>query len=657
VPSTEHWATIVVVLDLAAGMDPSTAGDLRRAVVELMVNATDGTEIGVVRAAAGAETIVEPVTMGTDRADAIARVWSAPLAGDRNVAAGLDRANALVEESEADSINRGILLLAAGTDASVGLLPSDDRVRNVHAIAYRSSGADQSILATIALYGNGLFGAADEASELSRRVADVRRKVERMSLVAAGSLDADGSGHASTGVAVGKDQIFVRVALNGVSADAVTVTNPDGEEFAAPDPADEVRLTTFDDWVALGLGAASAGEYQISVQGAQAGSEVPYEIETFFTAYPDARGQADLDSTEGLRVGYMDEGLPVPSSVTATVQASDGTEQAVQLGPAPEGESLVCCLQNMREAHLSGPIAGGPLVVTVRSVGGEGPARYERLVRFGGYMWPAVDSDGDGIRDQVEFRNGMDPGDGSDGAVDADTDGLSMARELGELRTDPFDYDTDDGGEGDGNEVAAGRDPMDPGDDVAQASCLDDSNTPESAEFEWQEDAPRATELEALLPDTLLGQRMTKTSISGPPQLHGTTPGIFWYALVQCTGGSPDHLEVAYATRPDWSGLLVVAIRVGRVQGGSVVSVPASELADAFLHRIVPTDDLRPRPYVLEGRTATLLETGLLVYPHDDVLFMTMPVYIGDCWENCGSPPNMEKLAADLLPKLPAPGD
>ena len=60
VPHTEHWATIVVVLDLADGIDASTARDLRLAVVELMVNATDGTEIGVVRATEDAETLVPP---------------------------------------------------------------------------------------------------------------------------------------------------------------------------------------------------------------------------------------------------------------------------------------------------------------------------------------------------------------------------------------------------------------------------------------------------------------------------------------------------------------------------------------------------------------------------------------------------------------------
>ena len=197
----------------------------------------------------------------------------------------------------------------------------------------------------------------------------------------------------------------------------MTVTNPDGEAFTTSDSADDVRRTEFGDSVALGVGAAAPGDYQISVEGAPAGRDVPYEVETFFKGYPDARGQADLDATEGMRVGYMDDGAPDPASVTRDGPGVgwDGADR--QLGAAPEGESLVCCLENMREGHLAGPIAGGPLVVTVRSIGGDGPARYERLVRFGGYMWPAVDSDGDGIRDQVELRNGMNPGDRADGAL------------------------------------------------------------------------------------------------------------------------------------------------------------------------------------------------------------------------------------------------
>src|SRR5688572_29416536 len=113
VPHTEHWASVIVVLDLADGTDPSTARDLRRAVVELMVNATDGTEIGVVRADESAQTIVEPVAMGTGRADAIERVWSAPIVGERNLAAGLAAASAVLEQMEANASHSGILLMAS----------------------------------------------------------------------------------------------------------------------------------------------------------------------------------------------------------------------------------------------------------------------------------------------------------------------------------------------------------------------------------------------------------------------------------------------------------------------------------------------------------------------------------------------------------------
>jgi hypothetical protein len=311
----------------------------------------------------------------------------------------------------------------------------------------------------------------------------------------------------------------------------------------------------------------------------------------------------------------------------------------------------------MRQVHLDGPIQGGSHVITVRSAGGDGEQRYERLVRFGFYMWPAVDSDGDGIRDQVELAHGMNPADPAGADLDADTDGLSMARELGELATDPFDYDSDDGGEGDGSEVAAGRDPGDRGDDVVAAACFDESSIPESDEFEWRDDAPRAPDLEALLPDVLLGTRMEKTSIAGPPQFHGAFTGYLWYALVQCAGGSPERLEVAYATGSDWAGRVALAIRVGREQDGAVVPVPATELVDAFLHRIRPGMDLAPRPIELDGRPAIMTDGGLLLYAHEDVLYMTMGLYIGDCWEDCGSPPDLEKLAADLMPKLPAPGD
>ncbi len=76
-----------------------------------------------------------------------------------------------------------------------------------------------------------------------------------------------------------------------------------------------------------------------------------------------------------------------------------------------------------------------------------------------------VDSDQDGIPDEWERANGLNPNDFKDGALDPDGDHLSNYDEF--LNgTDPFNADTDGGGENDGSEVKHGRDPNDGGDDV-----------------------------------------------------------------------------------------------------------------------------------------------------------------------------------------------
>ena len=122
-----------------------------------------------------------------------------------------------------------------------------------------------------------------------------------------------------------------------------------------------------------------------------------------------------------------------------------------------------------------------------------------------------ADSDGDLLPDGYELANGLDPRSPSDGNADADGDGLTRGEEYREGTnpadadsdddgltdgdevhthgtdptkadsdgdaltdrdeievhgTDPVKADTDDGGEQDGSEVAAGRNPLDPADDV-----------------------------------------------------------------------------------------------------------------------------------------------------------------------------------------------
>ncbi|MBA3877582.1 MAG: hypothetical protein C0498_11750 [Anaerolinea sp.] len=656
-PYTENWATIIVVVDLVDGVDATTAQAIREAVIDLMVSATDGTEIGVLRASQNADTIVEPVAMGSGRRDAIERVWSAPASGARNIAAALRRAAQLEERGGAISIRRGILLIASDADDSVSRSLRGDSVDDVNVVTYGRD-ADETPLASLAVFGGGSYGHAVEPADLTRRVADVRRALEQQALVSTGVLVPDATGSANLPIGIGDGQVFARFTTYGIASSAMTITNADGQQFTVEQGSEDVRVSAFGDRVSVGVGAASAGEWQLGVHDAAPGRAIAYDVETFFSPFPEARAEADLDATEGLTIGFMDGG-PRPATVTASLLAPDGSERAVELGDAPEENALVCCIGNRYERHLPGPFEAGSYLITVRSVGGEGATRYERAVRFGLYMWPAVDSDGDGIRDQVEIRNGLDPEDPADGALDADGDGLSMSRELGDLGTDPFDYDTDDGGEGDGTEIAADRDPLSAADDEMAASCAAGAENIGSDQFRPQANAPRAPELEALLPDRLLGERLAKTSITGTPLLHPYWPGSLWYALVTCTGGFEPALQVAYASATTWNGRYVVAIRIERSVAGALKPVPAQEVADAFVRRLMPgsVDDLRPQPIELADRSAIILESGMLLYPNDDVLFLTLDLNVGDCWQDCGEPPTMEALATALLPELPAPTD
>lgn len=83
------------------------------------------------------------------------------------------------------------------------------------------------------------------------------------------------------------------------------------------------------------------------------------------------------------------------------------------------------------------------------------------------YIPFVVDTDGDGLDDSFEIAIGTNPN-----LVDSDGDGRSDSQELGydgdnsfynqNTDTDPTDSDSDDDGFSDGDEIAAGTDPLDP---------------------------------------------------------------------------------------------------------------------------------------------------------------------------------------------------
>ncbi len=71
------------------------------------------------------------------------------------------------------------------------------------------------------------------------------------------------------------------------------------------------------------------------------------------------------------------------------------------------------------------------------------------------------DTDGDGMPDDWEIANGLDPNDPSDAGLDPDGDGLTNLEEY-QHGTDPHNWDTDGDGVSDLNEILGGSDPLDP---------------------------------------------------------------------------------------------------------------------------------------------------------------------------------------------------
>lgn len=105
------------------------------------------------------------------------------------------------------------------------------------------------------------------------------------------------------------------------------------------------------------------------------------------------------------------------------------------------------------QTRFGGPI-GAEITARWTDSGGVGRARIFPLT----VVLDALDTDGDTIPDLAEERLGLDPGNPFDAFDDPDADGAVTWREW-EVGLDPFDPDTDDGGQLDGFELCVGSDP------------------------------------------------------------------------------------------------------------------------------------------------------------------------------------------------------
>lgn len=225
-------------------------------------------------------------------------------------------------------------------------------------------------------------------------------------------------------------------------------------------------------------------------------------------------------------------------------------------------------------------------------------------------VWPNVDMAGMAARD------------------DPDNDGLSEPREE-KLGTDPWRADSDGGGEKDGSELAAGRDPLEKTDDRPLITC---STTRPQPTFEAAPPGALpvpAPDLEALLPDPIGDRRVRKWSVQGLPEIYGFF-NFFWRGIVACTGAAPEDLSHAVATHRALQGLYVFAIRVDGLTGREVERLLFDDVAARSEIIELPVD-LGDRSYEILWRPGGSVSAW---YASGDVLyhFATMSVTDSGLW-------------------------
>ncbi len=139
------------------------------------------------------------------------------------------------------------------------------------------------------------------------------------------------------------------------------------------------------------------------------------------------------------------------SQLTVTAVYTDGMSRDVTLDPGTTytvSNSLIAAIDTVGVVSAR---SSGSVVISATNEGVLGLARLQ--VTLSG------DSDGDGIPDDAELANGLNPNDPVDALEDFDRDGLTNAQELA-LGTDIRTGDSDGDGLPDGQEVTLGTNPL-----------------------------------------------------------------------------------------------------------------------------------------------------------------------------------------------------
>jgi len=135
--------------------------------------------------------------------------------------------------------------------------------------------------------------------------------------------------------------------------------------------------------------------------------------------------------------------------INAQILFSDGTTAAASQENGANYISSNSAIFSVGENGLLTSLGNGEGILTIRKDG------VLRIVRVNVFSFG--DADGDGIPDEYETLNGLDPTDPIDAFEDQDNDGLSALEEF-DAGTNPFVADTDEDGIKDGEELIEGED-------------------------------------------------------------------------------------------------------------------------------------------------------------------------------------------------------